>query len=174
LREIGFKARYISACVANEEGVFGPEFDHMAIIVSLEDKEFLVDVGFGEFALFPLEIKKDEIQNDPRGSFRIVNYQENRLLVERLNGNKITARYHFSKEKREATEFLEMCTYHQTNPSSPFVKNRLCSIPTVNGRITVTGNKLCKTENGKVTQRTIADSKDLNNILREEFLMKNR
>lgn len=35
-----------------------------------------------------------------------------------------------------------MCNYHQTSPSSHFTTKRLISLPTENGRITITENKL--------------------------------
>ena len=37
LRELGFQVEMLSARVANREGVFGPEFDHMALLVKLEE-----------------------------------------------------------------------------------------------------------------------------------------
>ena len=37
----------LSAEVANADGVFGPAFDHMTLMVSLEQR-WLVDVGFGD------------------------------------------------------------------------------------------------------------------------------
>ena len=55
LKEIGFNTFLISGRVNNENGTYGQEFDHMAIIVILENKSYLVDVGFGRFILEPLE-----------------------------------------------------------------------------------------------------------------------
>src|ERR1051325_3885187 len=46
LRALGFKVSMLSAGVADAEGVFGPPFDHMALMVSLE-RRWLLDVGFG-------------------------------------------------------------------------------------------------------------------------------
>src|SRR2546427_8621834 len=46
LRALGFNVAMLSAEVANAEGEFGPNFDHMALMVMLEQR-WLVDVGFG-------------------------------------------------------------------------------------------------------------------------------
>ena len=56
LISLGYNAHYISASVFNKEHGFGPELDHMAILVQLENLEYLVDVGFGRFTLEPLKL----------------------------------------------------------------------------------------------------------------------
>lgn len=53
LNQLGFESRMVSARVAVGNGTFGPEFDHMAIISSLGNEEFIVDVGFGDFIAEP-------------------------------------------------------------------------------------------------------------------------
>src|SRR5829696_2117836 len=45
LRALGFEVAMLAAGVARPDGTFGPEFDHMTLIVTLEDR-WLVDVGF--------------------------------------------------------------------------------------------------------------------------------
>ena len=50
---IGFKAKRVSARVFNKEKGYGPEFDHLAIIVDISGVEYLSDVGFGEFTFAP-------------------------------------------------------------------------------------------------------------------------
>ncbi len=47
LREMGFDVAMLSAGVARAEGGFGPDFDHMALMITLEQR-WLVDVGFGD------------------------------------------------------------------------------------------------------------------------------
>jgi len=47
LRALGFDVVMLSAGVANPEREFGPDFDHMALLVTLE-QSWLADVGFGD------------------------------------------------------------------------------------------------------------------------------
>jgi N-hydroxyarylamine O-acetyltransferase len=61
-----------------------------------------------------------------------------------------------------------MCHYHQTSPDSPFTRKRVCSLATLDGRITVTGDKLIETRNGVREERTLAEDERLA-ILRERF-----
>ena len=44
----------------------------MALIVNLNGRNWLVDVGYGDFSLFPLAIAPGEIQTDGRNYYQIV------------------------------------------------------------------------------------------------------
>ena len=44
MRSLGFSVDMLSAGVANKEGTFGPDFDHMLLLVKLEER-WLADVG---------------------------------------------------------------------------------------------------------------------------------
>ena len=65
LRALGFEVTMLSAEVANAEGGFSPDFDHMALMVSLEQR-WLVDVGFGDSFREPLLL--DERGEQVQGS----------------------------------------------------------------------------------------------------------
>src|SRR5216684_5534157 len=58
LRALGFDVTMLSARVANAEGIFGPDFDHMTLLVSLAER-WLVDVGFGDSFLEPLQLEAE-------------------------------------------------------------------------------------------------------------------
>src|SRR5688572_26620174 len=109
LVSIGFEARMVSARVY-ESNVkeFGREYDHMAIIVHLEENEWLVDVGFGEFSFCPLRLVLDEIQSDKRGKFMITKEQDT-LMVSKTSGNEWVPEYLFTLRDRRLSEFEEMC-----------------------------------------------------------------
>ncbi len=70
---IGFKCDRVSARVfdGNE---FGEEFDHLAIVVKLNGLNYLADVGFGDFTVYPLLLHSKGIQHDENGDFRIKQY----------------------------------------------------------------------------------------------------
>src|SRR5216684_6622599 len=67
LKEIGFAVKMVSARVYTDKKNYSAEFDHMALIVSIEDNHYLVDVGFGAFAFSPLEVKGGKETDDPGG-----------------------------------------------------------------------------------------------------------
>ena len=56
LRALGFSVTMISAGVINASGEVSPEFDHMALLVHL-DQCWLADVGFGDLFRQPLSLE---------------------------------------------------------------------------------------------------------------------
>src|SRR2546421_10050322 len=53
LRALGFDVAMLSAQVADAQGTFGPDFDHMTLLVN-QDERWLADVGFGDSFSEPL------------------------------------------------------------------------------------------------------------------------
>ena len=66
LTETGFAVKRVSARVYNSTKDYSPEYDHMAIIGSIENTNYLIDVGFGEFAFAPIPIELNKETADPR------------------------------------------------------------------------------------------------------------
>src|SRR5579885_83719 len=62
LRAPGFQVDMLSAGVARSSGGFGPEFDHMTLLVHLEE-DWLADVGFGKSFRQPLRMQASLIQS---------------------------------------------------------------------------------------------------------------
>ena len=56
LKALGFEVAMLSAGVANDHGVFSPDFDHMTLLVRL-DEPWLADVGFGDSFVEPIKLK---------------------------------------------------------------------------------------------------------------------
>ncbi|MGS2741076.1 arylamine N-acetyltransferase family protein [Sinomicrobium sp. M5D2P17] len=171
LRTSGFTVRRISARVYdNKKEQFGPEYDHLAVIVLVDGTEYLADVGFGEFAFAPLEMEPGVAQQDVRGTFVIKPVHKDELVVniKDSSGDEVP-KYIFQNIAREYSEFSGMCRYHQTNSESPFTRNKLISIPTENGRITLTDNKLTTKEHGNTNEVRITDESGFNQKLKELF-----
>ena len=51
-------------------------------------------------------------------------------------------RFLFTLTPRDRAEFLDMCHYHQTSPDSVFTQQRVVTIATLEGRVTLTGMRL--------------------------------
>jgi N-hydroxyarylamine O-acetyltransferase len=173
LKEMGFVVKLVSARVYDSEKGYGPEFDHMAIIATCNDGDYLVDVGFGEFSFHPLKIELDKEQPDPRGVFRIEAYDKDYLVVEKKNAaGEFIPEYIFSENQRQPEDFLEMCTYKQTSPESHFTQKRVCSLSTYEGRITLKGNILKITTGDTVTEKELATEADIEQALWDHFKIK--
>src|SRR5207248_7901536 len=70
LRALGFQVTLLSARVDREDGSAGPEFDHLALKVDLEEP-WLADVGFGDSFVEPLRLQTGVEQPQGGRKFRI-------------------------------------------------------------------------------------------------------
>jgi N-hydroxyarylamine O-acetyltransferase len=164
LRGIGFEVELLSGRVRTETSGFGPEFDHMALLVHSDRERWLADVGFGDSFVRPLRMDTGQLQLDPAGEFRIAKEGEGCTLF-----RDDTPEYRFTLTPRSLEEFGPMCHYQQTSPDSVFTKKRVCSRATTEGRITVTASKLIVTSNGERTERDLPDDAAWRDALREHF-----
>lgn len=169
IKSMGFNARMVSARVYDSE-VPGPEFDHMAIIVSINNKEYLADVGFGDSFLTPLEFAIGLVQKQNNKYYRIDNSDGAGYIVKSSdNGEDFHNLYLFTRVSRELEEFKLMCNYHQTSPESHFTHKRMCTIAKTDGRITLSGLKQIETKNGIRTETELKNADEFNKKLKEFF-----
>jgi N-hydroxyarylamine O-acetyltransferase len=178
LKAIGYKVTMISGRVAHD-GKFSPEYDHLALIVNFgkENGRWLVDVGFGDFAMKPLLIDTTATQFDGRNNYRIRDSFKvdgsNSYGVERWK-NAAAAYipdYAFRLSPRKLLNFTKRNEYQQHNPKSYFVQNLICSIATPKGRVSMVNNKLIITTTGKPKELGISDETHRKDLLVEYFGM---
>ncbi len=174
LQELDFNATRISARVhSTEKQSYGPEFDHFAIIAHLEEKDYLVDVGYGEFLLTPLQIELDKPQEDALGALYVLRqHDDSYLRVEKQVEGGWKPEYIFTLQARDFREFQPMCDYQQYDPGSHFQKQKLISQLTETGRITLTSTKLKVQEGGQVVEREVKDDEAFDQLLWHYFHMR--
>lgn len=167
LRELGFDVSMLSAGVARDDGGFDPPFDHMALLVKLEER-WLADVGFGDSFREPLLMDERGEQVQQNDAHRLVE-DEDHLVLQRRVDNSWKSQFRFTLEPYRLSDFDEMCRYHQTSPDSPFTQRRTCSLATPGGRITVTGMRLILTDQGNKQERELATDEEWAAALRDHF-----
>ena len=169
LRALGFRVEMLSAAVANRERVFGPEFDHMALLVTLEER-WLADVGFGDSFVEPLRVDERAGQTQGARAFRIEEEEGGRLVLLRSDaGGAWEPQYRFGLEPHAYEDYAEMCRFHQTSPESHFTRGRVCSRLTPDGRVTLSGSRLITTTGGERVERELGDDGEYAAALLEHF-----
>ncbi len=170
LREIGFNTKIISCRIIND-GIVGPEFDHMAIITIINNKEYLADVGFGDLFVQPLALKPGMVQFDGRNFFKIDVDQTPAEFNLNMSEDGAVFRpvYKFNAQSRSLDEFLSSCEDKQTNPDSYFVKNTICTLPTDTGRMTIFNDKFIETIYDEKAEMPLKDKESIRNCLEEKF-----
>lgn len=167
LESLGYDSILVSARVRTEQGGFSPEFDHLALIVTL-DEPYLVDVGFGNAFRRPLPLN-GEIREDISGLYRVRYIDKDEFALQKKSGENWFDSYRFTLVPRRIEEFLDMCRYHQTSPDSHFTQGRICSRATPSGRITLTGTELKVTENGEQRTLPVSSEEEWSRLLAEHF-----
>lgn len=169
LRELGFQVTPLSARVSVGDGGVGPDFDHLALRVELE-QEWLADVGFGDSFVEPLPLVSGLEQEQFGRRYRMVSV-DGEFCLEANADNIWKKQYVFTLQPRELSEFAGMCHYHQTSSDSHFTRKRVCSLATPDGRITASGDKLIETCNGVREERVLAGDAEWQAVLRERLGM---
>jgi len=167
LRALGFEVSMLSGEVARDEGGFDPPFDHMALLVQL-DQRWLVDVGFGDSFREPLLLDLRDEQRQGGDVFRLIDEGE-KLILERQEAGIWKPQYRFSLQPHIYSDFTDMCHYHQTSPDSIFMQRRACSLATATGRITVTNKRVIITDRGSKQERELTSHEEWMGALREHF-----
>ena len=168
LRALGFDVAMLSAQVANAAGDFGPDFDHMTLMVTLADR-WLVDVGFGDSFLEPLLLDEESEQLQGHRGYRIVREGEHWMLTQRSNGGEWKPQYRFTLKPYQYPDYAEMCRYHQTSEQSHFTRSRICSRATPDGRISLSDLRFIETAGGRRQERLLTNEEEYATILRDHF-----
>jgi len=183
LRALGFRVTLLSGRVAREDGSLGPEFDHLTLRVDLRvdlEEPWLADVGFGECFLEPLRLESQAEQPQNGRVYRLTSRLISRStshLTSADNGFSLQVRvedkwkteYAFTLQPRELSDFAGMCHYHQTSPESHFTRQRICTLATPTGRITLSDKKLIETVEGSRQERLLSSDLEWSAQLRELF-----
>lgn len=169
LRKLGFEVTMLSAGVANAEGTFGPDFDHMTLLVNL-DERWLADVGFGDSFREPLLLDSRQEQVQDEQAYKIVADEPHLILMQRERVGEWQAQYRFTLQPYSYADYAEMCRYHQTSPHSHFTRARICTRATPEGRVTLSEMRLITTIHGKDrTERLLTSDTEYASILNEHF-----
>jgi N-hydroxyarylamine O-acetyltransferase len=169
LRALGFRVAMLSAGVARPGGGFGPDFDHMALLVTLEER-WLADVGFGDSFREPLLLDEAGEQAQGNRAYRILPDGEHFTLSRRDGAGEWEAQYRFTLEPHAYADYAEMCRFHQTSPESHFTRARLCSLATRGGRVTLSGLRLINTtDDGGREERELSGEDEFAALLGEHF-----
>ena len=168
LRELGFQVTLLSARVARDDGSASPEFDHMTLRVDLE-APWLADVGFGDSFLEPLRLIPEIEQEQYGQRFRIAAVGDVMIVQRQLAGGKWKSQFRFTQTPRQLRDFEDRCQFQQTSPESHFTRQRICTLPTREGRITLSDLKLIRTTGGKREERMLQNEEEWRAALEEHF-----
>jgi N-hydroxyarylamine O-acetyltransferase len=168
LRSLGFEVALLSANVANSEGSFSPDFDHMALLITLRER-WLADVGFGDCFIEPLRLDDPVEQIQGRQAYRIEITDSQCTLLRCDDDKPWRPQYRFGLASHSIADYAPRCRFHQTSPESHFKQSRICSRATPEGRVTLSDLRFITTRDGGRQEKELANEKEFVEALREHF-----
>jgi N-hydroxyarylamine O-acetyltransferase len=182
LTALGFDVTLLAARVYDDEERLGIPYDHLALRVrTVDGGDWLVDVGFGAHSHCPLAIGQRREQEDPGGTFRVVEAgpdaagargggagtDSGDLDVVRDGAR----RYRLELRPRALGDFVAGAWWHSTSPESHFTRSLVCSRVTEDGgRVTLSGRSLTVTAPGGEREvRELGADSEVLAVYRERF-----
>ncbi|MFD3497537.1 arylamine N-acetyltransferase [Streptomyces sp. NPDC058678] len=179
LTALGFDVTLLAARVYGEEGRLGIPYDHVALRVrTVDGSDWLADVGFGAHSHLPLAFGARGEQEDPAGTFRIVEAGPDEAAGVRAVGAADLdvfmdgrAEYRLEVRPRGLGDFVVGAWWHSTSPRSHFTRSLVCSRVTEDGgRITLSGRRFKVTgSDGTRKERGLETDEEVLEVYRERF-----
>jgi N-hydroxyarylamine O-acetyltransferase len=150
---LGFTVRRIEARVWTQpQGEFGPSFDHLALVITLPEGEFLTDVGFGDNNRTPMRLPGDTA-SDVSGRYTLTRASDDIWLLSRSD----RPLYEMTLGAQSLAAFAPMYRFHRTSPDSIFAKGLICTRATAIGRITLSRDRLIIVDGANRTETVKPD-----------------
>ena len=171
LKQIGFDVHFVGAeMFKNNPSTI--EINHMALLVSIKDETYLVDVGNGRFYGSPIPLKKEILIQGEDTSYFIEDCQNFKTLLFLDSNGLKQPRYSFDPMPKQLEDFREPSMFTQYAPESIFKQKILVTLYKDNGRVTLSESKLILTKEAKQETQELQTSEEYRDILTKMFDIK--
>ena len=164
LRQVGFEVTLLAGAVNRDKLGFEADSSHLVLLVEL-DKQYLVDVGFGNGFLEPLQLREGTRRQ------HYLTYH-----LERLNGawwryrqDHAGPNYDFTLASHKLAAFADKCHYLQTSPDSGFVRVTVCQRFFPDRVLSLRGAVLETLDSGGSHERVIESFAEYKRLLTKDF-----
>ncbi|PYS21492.1 MAG: hypothetical protein DMF72_17030 [Acidobacteria bacterium] len=83
--------------------------------------------------------------------------------------NEWKSQYRFKLKTYSYSDYAERCRFHLSSPDSHFTQNRICSMLTSNGRISVSDTHFIVSDNGARRDYPVTSQAENEELLRKHF-----
>jgi N-hydroxyarylamine O-acetyltransferase len=168
---MGFSVRAVAARVfwrALKNEV--PPRNHVVLLVTLDDGDYLADVGFGPMKMWaPLRVAPLVEQATPIGVYRLMPVGQE-FLVQLNRRGRWTGRYQLSMHEQVPADWDVAHYYMSSHPRSPFTTNLMAARSKGNARYCLLNNKLqVHHGDGMTDRRILGTPEELEAALRNDF-----
>jgi N-hydroxyarylamine O-acetyltransferase len=171
LARLGFEPVRVGARVRGPGGAYGDENGHLALVVPVDGRPYLVDVGFGDGPRRPIPLDGTPTDDSVR-RWRVVpaaDFPHLPLRLEREVEDGWEPEYVFAATPRALADFEAACAWHQTAEGAPFNRAPLTTLQTQEGHVTLGADRLILTSGERKTAVPVRDAVERTRILKDTF-----
>lgn len=173
LDALGFDVTGLAARVLwnTPDGVVLPR-THMLLLVVLDGRRYIVDVGFGGVTLTgPLRLESDVEQATPHEPFRLIAIDDEFIEQVKIGGHWVSL-YRFDLTEQLLPDYEMANWYLSTHPDSRFVTGLLAARPAPDRRYALLNNQLTvHYRNGGRERRLLTGVADMRETLERSFYL---
>lgn len=166
LRTLGYRVDLLAGRVVRPHKR-GHDFDHLALRVTLGDRAYLVDVGFGDGIRRPMELEVGAHERFGERDF-ILAERDGALCLELTHDGIFDKGIVLSPQPRELSEFEHRRHQHHSDPRHWFARTRIVTLATPTGRRTLMNDHYRVTEGARVIDTEVPRWQYLT-VLRRDF-----
>ena len=143
LVQIGYDCHITSASFPLEDDRFGPTYQHMILLVNLNDQWWVADVGLEEAMVQPQPLVASSLAIDYNRYLRFMHDVDDWWYLQQSTDTvNFQHLFRFKTSERQFIEFLDMCRFYDSNPDSQYRKGKFITQLFEDGRITLTDRQL--------------------------------
>lgn len=169
LRAFGFQVHGLLARVLFSNSGLRPR-SHQLLLVMVDKEPWIADVGFGSCCLRePLRLTPGVVSEQGPDSFRLKTDAGQSFILEALLVGRWQDLYEFTLERFDLVDYEPFNYWNSTSPHVRFTQQKLCTIPTKEGRIVAVDMEF-KIHTRDNTQTILAENQaEYLRLLREYF-----
>lgn len=171
LRSLGYNVTDLfGRFLMGEQGI--PMRRHRVLVVTVEERRFLCDVGVGiPMPRTPIELLPDIVQPQQFCSYKLTRDDTLGWVLHELHKGDWRALYCFTEEPQLPVDFVAVSYFCENAPESIFNKDVMLAIRTPEGRITMDGMtlKFFKNESEFVSQTEMRDADEQRAAMKQYF-----
>jgi N-hydroxyarylamine O-acetyltransferase len=161
LRQLGFRVTSLAARVMWNvpEGIVRPR-SHMLLLIDLDDRRYVADVGFGGLTLTaPLRLEAGLEQSTPHERFRLI-ASGDRFVMQAKCDESWRSLYAFDLQEQVLSDYELVNWYLCHNPASHFVTGLVAARPDRERRYALRGTELTVHHVNNGTERHLLASRE--------------
>lgn len=174
LNRLGFKAHLVEAFVhGHNDSVFDFGMKtHVVIIVNIDEKQYLIDVGWGDAYRNPIPLQDSLYFSDISGEYQLHYSTESRkYLLEKFIKEGWRKQYDFSIIPKELHEFNETLKLFYTAKKLAQYRKINCAFPNKEGSFSISDDQVTIRKNNQTSKHSVSSFGGLPSVLKITFKM---